>query len=616
MSGICGIVGGSGEPIDREVFGAMTASMDFRGPDAKNVWVEGSIGLGHTLLRTTFESEHERQPASLDGTVWIAADARIDGQRELKAKLREHGRTGLEAANDAELILHAYHAWGSDCVAHLIGDFAFAIWDGTRHQLFCARDHFGVKPFFYARVGSTFIFSNTLNCIRKHPAVSRKLNDLSIADHLLFEFIQDPNATAFADIQRLAPAQCLMLAGNECRLRTYWELPDVKCETVRPARDYVDHFNELLALAVSDRLRTDRIAVEMSGGLDSTAVTAVAHLVLQAKQGRFELSAHTMVFNRLIASEERHFAGLTANKLAIPIHFCAADHAELFPPAGGRARPEPFHSPLPLLEDCTMVSAETYARVLFTGWDGDSLFNESPKPYFRSLLKRGHYMQAVRGSLHYAVWQRRIVPLVAIDWLDRRRGKQTVKAAGYPVWLDPALEERLALRARWEAHSVPNEAPHPIRPNAYKGLRNRLGMSSFFDFCDAGVTGRPLEFRHPLLDLRLVEYCLSLPAFPWCIKKEVLRVAMRGILPEPVRLRAKAPMGGHPHHVLLQQKSAAWIDGFVAAPGLERYVAREKIPSVTNDGDPFSTWINLRPLSLNRWLEGLQYTVEETKVSP
>jgi asparagine synthase (glutamine-hydrolysing) len=206
MSGICGIVNIDGAPVDRQLLQQLTAFMAFRGPDAHDTWMDGSVGFGHTLLRTTFEAEHEHQPLSLDGTVWITADARIDGQAELKKKLEAKGRTNLAPANDAELILHAYHAWGEDCVSHLIGDFAFAIWDGPRKQLFCARDHFGVRPFFYSKIGQVFVFSNTLNCVRQHPVVSDALNDLSIADHLLFEFIQDPTATAFADIQRLAPA--------------------------------------------------------------------------------------------------------------------------------------------------------------------------------------------------------------------------------------------------------------------------------------------------------------------------------------------------------------------------------------------------------------------------
>src|SRR5262249_55055141 len=150
------------------------------------------------MLRTTWEAETERQPLTLDGKLWLIADARIDGRAELiaeleaklrrKVRFRESGNgTGPERLpNDAELILLAYEAWGEDCGAHLIGDFVFAIWDSGERRLFCGRDHFGVKLFYYALVGKTFVFSNTLECLRLHPLVSDNLNEVAIGDYLLF----------------------------------------------------------------------------------------------------------------------------------------------------------------------------------------------------------------------------------------------------------------------------------------------------------------------------------------------------------------------------------------------------------------------------------------------
>jgi len=608
MSGICGIVHADGAPVDRQLLHAMTAFMAFRGPDAQDVWIDGPVGLGHALLRTTPESEHEHQPLSLDGKVWITADARIDGQAELRKQLAAQGRTNLATADDIELILHAYHAWGEDCVLHLIGDFAFAIWDGPRWQLFCARDHFGVKPFFYATVGQGLVFSNTLDCLRKHPAVSDTLNDLSIADHLLFEFIQDPNATAFADIQRLAPAQCLIWSADGPRLKTYWELPDKIEVRYRPAGDYVEHFNELLAVAVADRLRTDRVAVEMSGGLDSTAVTVVALQQLKAQSRPFELDAYTMVFDRLIQDQERYYSGLAAKHLGIPIHYSVGDDFKLFE-KNDRTKwhgPEPAHCPVPEMVICTMAeAAQAGHRVVLTGWDGDNLLDESPNPYFRHLLKEGKFFRMLSGIVSHAISQRlRILPRCR-EWLNRWRRKYAASIPSYPVWLNPELEQRLNLPARWAQYNRPPSTSRPLRPRARKGFSSLLETSSFFDFCDAGVTHRAMEFRHPLLDLRLLDYCLSLPPFPWCVKKEILRAAMRGALPEPVRLRPKTPLAGFPHVVLLQRAEARGIDRFAASPALDRYITRSNIPPVCGTDDPESSWMNMRPISLDNWLKSL-----------
>src|SRR6516165_9557719 len=153
MSGIVGILHLDQSPVDRNMLQALTDFLTFRGPDAQQIWVNGPVGFGHTLLKTAAESETEHQPFSLDGATWIVADARLDARADLIARLEgqsEHGpdQHGLEAAPDVELLLRSYLAWGENCVDHLLGDFAFGIWDGPRQRLFCGRDHLGVKPFY------------------------------------------------------------------------------------------------------------------------------------------------------------------------------------------------------------------------------------------------------------------------------------------------------------------------------------------------------------------------------------------------------------------------------------------------------------------------------------
>jgi len=221
MSGIVGILNLDGAPVDRSLLDRMTRFMSFRGPDGQHSWLNGNVGFGHTLLQPTDEPTHERQPCSLDGHVWITAEARADGQRDLVRELEAAGKTDLSGATDAELLLHAYQTWAELCVEHLIGDFAFAIWDGRRHRLFCARDHFGVKPFYYIRAGITFVFSNTLNCLRSHPLSSDDLNEMAVADFLLFLQNQELDTTTFAKIGRLPPAHTLTFSRGGATVRRY-----------------------------------------------------------------------------------------------------------------------------------------------------------------------------------------------------------------------------------------------------------------------------------------------------------------------------------------------------------------------------------------------------------
>ncbi|MGH9727001.1 MAG: asparagine synthetase B family protein, partial [Candidatus Acidiferrales bacterium] len=129
----------------------MTKSLSFRGPDAQEIRVEGPVGLGHALLSHANESAHEHQPATIDGCTWVTADVRLDARRELVDALRSGGRDANLSNTDVQLLLQSYEVWGEGCVDHLLGDFAFAIWDARRQQIFCASDHFGIRPLYFAQ---------------------------------------------------------------------------------------------------------------------------------------------------------------------------------------------------------------------------------------------------------------------------------------------------------------------------------------------------------------------------------------------------------------------------------------------------------------------------------
>jgi asparagine synthase (glutamine-hydrolysing) len=605
VSGIVGMMNLDGSPVDRELLGRMTGSLAFRGPDAQATWADGPAGLGHALLRTADESEHERQPHSLDGQVWITADARLDDRQTLIDKLKGHGRQVTPAVPDVELVLHAYHAWGEGCVEHLLGDFAFAVWDGRARRLFCARDHFGVKPFYYARVGDCLVFSNTLNCVRLHPGVSDRLNDLAIADFLLFGRNQEPAATTFADIQRLPAAHCLTCQGGQSRLRRYWTLPTDGQVRYRRPGDYVERFQELLRWAVRDRLRTTRVAVSMSGGLDSTSVAATAKGLLTEGNRPFDLRAFTMVYDRLIPDQERHYSGLAAQALGIPVHYLALDDYKAF---DRRDEPE-LHSPEPAPYPFPAVGADyfrqiaSHSRVALTGEGGDAVFFSSPS-YFRGLLRNGRFGQAAVELGTYLLSHRRLPPLgTGVCSRLRHLFGKTPSGPAYPPWLKKDLATRLQLPARWKRLRAGTRSgpTHPLRPQAYESLADPVWLT-VFEGNDPGVSLFPVEVRNPFFDVRLVNYLLAIPPLPWFADKELVRVAMRGHLPEAIRRRPKAPLAGFPEVEQCRTGIEQQVDGFDPHPRLTAYVERDVIPRLTGDGDPTTFSANLRPLSLNYWL--------------
>jgi asparagine synthase (glutamine-hydrolysing) len=607
MSGIVGIVNRPGTAVDPRLLRRMTDFLAYRGPDAQSIWAEGHAGLGHAMLRTMTESARENQPCSLNGNVWITADARVDGRNDLIQKLKALGRTDVQAATDVELLLHAYHAWGEACVEHLIGDFAFAIWDGPRQRLFGARDHFGIKPFYYARLEGCLIFSNTLNCIREHPAVSDKLNEVAIGDFLLFDFNQDPATTVFSDVQCLPPAHCLIYSGGETHLRRYWTLPFDSPIRYRRPLDYVDHFRELLRTAVEDRLRTDRIAVYMSGGLDSTAAAATARELLADQCASFDLRAYTVVYDRLIPDEERHYSGLVAHVLGIPIHYLSADDYKPFEgwDKPEQRRPEPDCSPLCAIEVDQLKQIAAHSRVAFYCEGPDNLLHYEWRPYVTDLIRRSQFGRLLADLGLYVIARRRVPLLPGIPNRLKKLIGRGADTSTYPPWLNPGFASRWGLRDRWEEwqRGPASAQAHPVRPKACASLK-LASWRGMFESSDPGITRFPVEVRYPFMDLRMVRYLLAVPPIPWCADKHLVRQAMHSKLPERVRRRPKMPLAGDPVSEYLKSSPEWWRAQPNFVPDIEEFVEEDALWRNIEGGcdGVYMNWINLRPFALNYWL--------------
>ena len=600
MSGIVGIFNRNATPVDGDLLSRMIDLVSDRGPDAEASFIDqnAGIGLGHTLLRTTWESQKEQQPFTIDGQTWITADARIDARFELLETL---GKTcKYDQITDAELILAAYQSWGEKCVDHLLGDFAFAIWDGRAKSLFCARDHFGVKPFFFAHLNDSFIFSNTLNAIRLDDRVSDELNEVAIGDYLLFGLNQDLSTTIFLNIQRLRPGHTLTVTRDAIKTRRYWT-PTIKEEIrFRDSVSYVDCFRELLSQAIEDRLRTNRISISMSGGLDSTSLAAIAQTHLETDA----IHAFSIVYDTLIPDQERHYSNIAATYLGIPITHINADGYSLFEvrAPGDLAQAEPFLlSPLggqfhDLLRNCA-----DFGRVAFTGYDGDSFMTEPPNSYFAACARGFRIKDLALGMSSYARTQKRIPPIGLRKNLKRIFQNQPVLS--YPNWIEESFAKRINLRER--LHDSLKVATDEIRPSAFQTLDSKV-WAALFEGYDPGATKLPLEVRHPFIDLRLVDYLLSIPAVPWCVNKHILRRAMKDLLPQTVVKRTKTPLAGDPPLQLVRRASVRCLDNFEVNSKLRCFINIDARQSVSNESTPEGLSASLRVFALNYWLTNSQ----------
>ena len=254
MSGVAGIYYLDDPPVDQKDVEWMLATIAHRGPDRSRVWVDGSVGLGHRMLWTAPESLHEKLPlVNKTGELAITADARIDNRDELFASLDLDGRP-RETITDTDLILTAYEKWGESCPERLLGDFAFAIWDGKKERLFCARDPVGIKPFFYFFDGQTFYWGSEPRAIYEDSKIPKKPNLTLISLYLLNRF-DEREETLYQNIYRLPPSHSMVLENGRLRKGQYWDIDPNHAIRHKTDEEFAEHFLSLFKEAIRARLR-------------------------------------------------------------------------------------------------------------------------------------------------------------------------------------------------------------------------------------------------------------------------------------------------------------------------------------------------------------------------
>ena len=473
----------------------------------------------------------------------------------------------------------------------------------ARKLLFCARDHFGVKPFYYSDLGELFLFSNTLDCVRQHPDVSDELNDAAIGDFLLFGLNCDAATTTFRDIRRLPAAHAMTVSPDGLRIQRYWSAPTAGRIRYQRVEDYVEHFQILLQAAVADRMRVDRAGILLSGGLDSATIATTARELAASAGGTTDLRAYTVVYESLIPDQDGHYAREVAEFLKIPQQFIPMDGLQPFERWDDPEirSPEPVDDPFfaGLFDQFRTVAAD--CRVVLSGEGADNLMHFEMWPFAQSLVRERHWAGLFRETSRYLWLRSSVLPGV------KRRvqglfGKDPT-APVYPRWLAPEFARRLNLQDRAKEWSeLPTERPHPILPKAHASL-SLPHWSSMFEQENPGVTRCPVEVRHPFLDLRIVNFLLALPPFPLFFEKQLLREAVAGRLPESVRTRRKSPLAGSPLVEHLRQSRPDWMQHLGWSAEMEGYVNKSEMAAFHNETHAEKAHSALRPLCLNFWLQ-------------
>lgn len=608
MSGFAGVVSLDGAPSDARLFERMAQTLAFRGPDGTHILTKPGAGFCFTFLRTGPARQCPSQPCSLDGRIWLLGDVRLDGRNDLRRKLEQLGDVFDGDPADEELILRAWRRWREDSLPFLIGDYSFALWDSDARQLWCARDLMGARPFFYAQAGNRLYFSNTLDTIRCAPDISNALDDHFIADFLLQGWCSDLARSAFRDIARLRPGHALQYSVAGLQVRRFASLPVEEPLWLEREEEYVEQFRSLLEQAILDRLPRGPAAIFMSGGLDSTSVAAIA--VHTAKKNRLPLNlrAYTVDCEPVLPDEEGRLALLVSKRLGISTEIQQGTSCRPFQNYDdSRLRmPEPFHEPYRSLYLQQVSQIAKHSRVALNGYGGDGIMTGQAWPYL-VYLARGFRLMAIGSVFGKYIFTHRKIPPLRGGFRSRIQRAFGINngAADYPPWLEAGLQKRMGLANRWEELHSPREKAHPWHPDAADSINAGL-WATVLETEDAGWTQTPLESRAPLLDMRIQRFLLRVPPLPLCIDKELLRRAVRGFLPEQVRLRAKTPFRSD--LLALQIKSDQWNP--LPLPGPHRAVLQfvdwSRLQASIENAHQGTLWRDLRPFSLLYWLQNLE----------
>src|SRR3954464_10378230 len=278
MCGITGIVNVDGTPADASLIDRMTAAIAHRGPDGSGRTLHGPVALGNRRLAIIDLSPLGAMPMKTDdGLHTITYNGELYNFLDLRHELEGLGHR-FRSRTDTEVVLHSYVEWGERCVERFNGMFAFAVYDARRHEVFVARDRYGVKPLYLADVGGALLFASEIKCFLEHPRFRRELSLPHLLEYFTFQNIFS-DGTLFAGVRLLPPGRSVTVsvADGTRRERVYWDFDFSEQSGEESDREYEEELDRLFRQAVERQLVSDvPVGAYLSGGMDSGSITAIA----------------------------------------------------------------------------------------------------------------------------------------------------------------------------------------------------------------------------------------------------------------------------------------------------------------------------------------------------
>ncbi len=520
MSSIYGIFHRDGSPVDSKEAERFAASFEWWKPDESDFVVEDSIMLGQATLWNTPESHHEHLPLRR-GSLTLVADARIDNREEL-AKELDLPDMPMEHIGDGEFILAAYRKWGEACPEKLLGDYAFAIWDEAKRELFCARDFIGVRPLYFYTDERIFVFGSEIEGILNHPVVPRTIRDASVANHLANRALMDHRHTFYEKIYKLQAGFTLRIGRDEKRFRRYWDIRRVEPIKLESKEAYVRHLRELLEDAVRVRMRTSYgVSAHLSGGLDSSPIAVLAARELRRRSAE-PLHVYSWHLPPGEGDDPEHFEWRYPRTVAaqegMVLHWGNLELDRVY---------------LELKEgDITLGETQQFwyeyfirdelqargVRTMLSGWGGDEFITNHAYAFYSELFLRGKWGRLVevakkrgmRGAKEWLkfIYKRIFVPLMPdciYCHLPRIRCSELETEGIRPEFVE-------AVRREWRRknHIFSRDTSALVRTDLYRAWDN-AHVQARLDAWAQGAKRECFVYAYPLLDRRIVEFSVSMP---------------------------------------------------------------------------------------------------------
>ena len=561
MCGIAGIIALNQKPIPdiKRRLAVMSQLLSHRGPDDEGIWVSRSsdAGLAHRRLTIIDLTEMGHQPMHGANSTTISYNGEIYNYVELRDELKGHWQ--FQTKSDTETILAAFDRYDLDCVSHLRGMFGFALWDDKGKRLLCARDRFGIKPFYYAVVGEALYFASEIKALLPFlPEV--ETDPEALTEYLTFQYTIG-DATLFKGVQQLLPAHKLVIENGKISIARYWDV-HYEIDYDHNPQYFVRRLEELVDDSIRVHLRSDvPIGSYLSGGIDSSLVAILASRFDRANDKAFhgKFTSHPGYDESGYAESAAESAGKSLHQIDISANDFISNIEKVIyyldqPTAGPGSFPQYMVSKL----------AAEHVKVVLGGQGGDEIFGGYARyllAYFEQCIKaaidgtyeNGNFVVTAESIIPNLGVLREYKPLIKMFWegglfepLDQRYFRLIDRSA------DMIDEVRWDLLDRERVYASFGEifnSTRNVRHEAYFDSMTHFDFKTLLPALlhveDRMSMAHGLESRVPLLDHPLVEFVATAPAdvkFKGGHMKHMLRQAYSGVVPSLI-LERRDKMG-------------------------------------------------------------------------